>query len=242
MLRGKVVSHHMMGIALFLSIVLVWMLAPCSAQEVGVAKEKESITPQTDMLKSILENTKWGAADRPMEALYAVDQSLQQVRVKIKALRAALLGSASEAKQDELAKYLKVSEEMTKMKKALENIQVEMSGCKSMCARMEMAAAEGKTAPLSMEKTEDHSMKATKSVEQFNASLEELKKLAKDIKNTKLINLSDELTKDSEALSKAVKICTSCLQESAGVAAAPSEDVDEKVEKQKEEKELKEQK
>lgn len=240
MRRGKVGSLHMMAMVLFLTIALAGLMSPCGAQEVGVAKEKESITPQTDMLKSILENTKWGAADRPMEALYAVDQSLQQVRVKIKAVRAALLGSASEAKQDELEKYLKVSEELTKMKKALENIQVEMTSCKSMCARMEMAAAEGKAAPLSQEKTEDHSMKAAKSVEQFNASLEELKKLAKDMKNTKLINLADELTKDAEALGKAVKICNSCLQESMG-AAAPSEEVDEKAEKQKQEKELKKQ-
>ncbi len=197
-------------------VILLMMMTPLQglAQETGIAKEEESLTPKADMIKQIIENTKWGAADRPMEALYEVDTELQKVRKKIKGLRAALLGSSTEeAKQDELDKYVKVSDELTRMKKDLETIQMSMTRCKSMCSRMEMAAAEGQELPQRYFKVAEMSDRADMALESFKKSLANLKKLATDLKNTKILNLAKELENDAEALEKAYTLCKSCLKE-----------------------------
>ena len=181
------------------------------AQRTDVAKEKPSLTPKTDMLKKILENSKWGAVDRPMEALYEVDQQLQKVRVKIKSLKATLITSSSKADEEKLKDYLAISEDLSGMKAAIEKMEVNVNACKTMCSQKELAAAEGKEPPKKMEKSPVSMAEAEKSFEEYKKSLASLKKLSEKVGDNNLKGLAIELENGIPDIEKAMKICGECM-------------------------------
>ena len=191
----------------------VALLFPVSvmAQETTIQKEKVSISPKTDMLKSILQNSKWGVVDRPIEAIYEVEQNLQAVRTKIKALRATLISTSSKAEEEKLQDYVTISRVLSDMKVKLELIQISMTECKTKCSKMEVAAAEGKPQPEGAIFGDEPAVPAQRYLSQLNKSRNELESLAKKVEDTQLEGLAKELGNDLEALKKAVDICGTCL-------------------------------
>jgi hypothetical protein len=181
------------------------------AQQESIAKEKTSLTPKTDMLKKILENSKWGAVDRPQEALYEVDQQLQQVRRKIKSLRAALITSSSKADESKLQDYVAISEELAKMKAEIEKMQVNVTSCKTICSKKELAAAEGKEPPKTEEKAPVSMQEAEKAFGEYKKSLANLKKLSEKVGDNNLKGLALELENGLKDVEKAMEICGECM-------------------------------
>ncbi len=233
-------KHSKRWITALTVVVIVVMFLPyvCSAQEVTIAKKKEPLTPQTDMIRDILENTKWGVSDRAYEALYQAEMQLQNIRRKVKSLRASLIMSSSEATEEQLSHYLKASQLMVDIKKSLETIQTSISSCTGQCAKVEMAAAEGKPLPPEPEKIDKMTESGVDAAMRLKKTVNDLQEVATELEDKKLKGVADELTVDADQLQKAVTICQSCMKQTSK-PMTEEEGKEEKKEKKEEKKQEK---
>lgn len=222
--RAKIVEiiqtahgHSLRSTGLLMLLVATLIVAPLvgRGQEYSISKGTEGKTIHSEQMQELLASVRYDHTDRTLDALNDVHQSLRVVRDSIKRIRASLLHSPSEAPEQELANYVKAAQSLVAIKKAVESIQTHMSQCTTVCAQAELAVAEGRPAPADhFTKMTQHTNSSSEAHKVLRQELASLEAAAKDSGNARLINLVKGITKEADALGKAISLCETSIKES----------------------------